>query len=184
MTYRFETGHRGILIASLCGVLVVGAGTAAPGRIDSAPYGKTASGQDVTIITLRRRQRVHCQVPGLRRRHHRDRRARSRGPFQRSGAGVQDAARLRDRKSLFRRHRWTLCQSRRERPVHAGWENRSSSDQQRTELPAWRHATASVMDGFGVHSCSEEQKRRIRRQPSARMSSPAAVLTRTYGLIP
>ncbi len=53
MTHSFAAGHRGFLVASLCGAIVVGVGTATAGTIDSAPYGKTASGQDVTLTTLR-----------------------------------------------------------------------------------------------------------------------------------
>ncbi|HJS87367.1 MAG TPA: aldose epimerase family protein [Acetobacteraceae bacterium] len=54
MTYCCTADRRGVLAVSLCAALVGGAGaTATAGTIDSAPYGKAASGQDVTITTLR-----------------------------------------------------------------------------------------------------------------------------------
>lgn len=53
MAYDFLAGHRGVLVASFCGALVAGTSAAAAGSIDSASYGKTSGGRDVSIYTLR-----------------------------------------------------------------------------------------------------------------------------------
>ncbi|MBV8702266.1 MAG: galactose-1-epimerase, partial [Acetobacteraceae bacterium] len=54
MVHRSTADRRGVLAASLCAALAGGSGaTAAAGTIESAPYGRTVSGQDVTITTLR-----------------------------------------------------------------------------------------------------------------------------------
>ncbi|MBV8870133.1 MAG: galactose mutarotase [Acetobacteraceae bacterium] len=54
MAHRSTADRRGVLAASLCAALAGGSGaTAAAGTVESAPYGKTAGGQDVTITTLR-----------------------------------------------------------------------------------------------------------------------------------